>query len=315
MSDFSSKPDKVAPKGSLIEQVQNGTHPIIQDTKADFKGIANSASQPVDPEDSEQPLSHFHSLFYDLFTWKFPKATGAAFFLSLSVLVAFRYVNVLRYVFKAAYMTFFTAAALEIAGKPLGAKGVVSSMRPKRYYTLPREALEILFEQLHELANFFVLELQRVVFVENIFATLAAFVTSFLGYFLIKYIPFWTLLLLSTITAFTAPLIYINNQELIDEQIRKASDVVNQQLSSGKKLADKYAGDAINAAKATTADLTQKVQGYTGGRKTSAPTSPSTASARDVLSSAPTPPSSNPTKFPDAPTTEPATKQTDPLLI
>lgn len=46
-------------------------------------------------------------------------------------------------------------------------------MRPIRYYTVPRESLELLFENLHDLTNFFVLELQRVLFVENIFTTIA----------------------------------------------------------------------------------------------------------------------------------------------
>ena len=38
------------------------THPIIQDTKNDFKGFANSSlNNGVDDDEVEQPLSHFHS--------------------------------------------------------------------------------------------------------------------------------------------------------------------------------------------------------------------------------------------------------------
>jgi hypothetical protein len=65
------------------------------------------------------------------------------------------------------------ASLLELAGRPFGMQGVVSSMRPARYYTIPRESLESFFANLHELINFVVLEFQRVVFVENIFATVA----------------------------------------------------------------------------------------------------------------------------------------------
>lgn len=120
-------------------------------------------------------------------------------------------------------LTFLEGVAfLETAGKPFGAKGVISSVRPKRYYTIPRDSLDRLYEELHALLNFFVLEFQRILFAENIFATivvrihresfpnarplltnkflrfLQAFFASFIGYFLIKYIPFWALLLLST---------------------------------------------------------------------------------------------------------------------
>jgi len=222
-------------------------------------------------------------------------------------------------------MLFAAVAGLEIAGKPLGVSGVVSSLRPKRYYTVRRESLDLIFEQIHELANFFVLEFQRVVFVENLFATLAAFVTSFFGYFLIKYIPFWALLLLGTVTAFTAPLIYINNKEAIDEQLQHVSQLVNARVEHSKKLTEQYAGEAAARAKATAAELQSKVQEYThSGRKSSetkkSATSPvetvrSTASARDILSDAPDAPKSE-REFPTAPTKEPSVGNlaSEPLL-
>ncbi|KAI5848932.1 Reticulon-domain-containing protein [Tricharina praecox] len=270
--------------GSAAEQIVNGSHPVIQDTKSDFKGLAGSGRGDYqDGQQQQQPMSHFHSLFYDLFTWKSPKATGFFFFSTISLIFAFRYVNVLRYVFKAAYMLFAAASVLELAGKPLGAKGIVSSMRPTRYYTVPRESLEMFFENLHDLTNFFVLEFQRVLFVENIFTTIAAFVSSFFGYILIKYIPFWTLLLLATVTAFTAPLIYINNKELIDEQIQRVSDMVNSQVETTKKLTGKYAEEAAVRAKATAADLQSKVQTYTKSTSKK-PEAPSTTSAHEYLS-------------------------------
>lgn len=62
-------------------------------------------------------------------------------------------------------------AFLEVAGRPLGVKGLISSMRPKRYYTIQRDSVEKLFNEAHDLSNFFLLEFQRVVYVEDIFAT------------------------------------------------------------------------------------------------------------------------------------------------
>ena len=38
--------------------------------------------------------------------WKFPKATGFFFLSTISLILAFRFVNVLRYVFKASYVLF-----------------------------------------------------------------------------------------------------------------------------------------------------------------------------------------------------------------
>ncbi|CAZ83119.1 unnamed protein product [Tuber melanosporum] len=260
MSDL----DNSTPEGAAV-QIINGSHPTIQNAKADFSGLANStSSQDSDTTDSDQPLTHYHSFFYDLFTWKFPRATGFFFFAAISLIFAFRFVNVLRYVFKATYILFFLVTFLEIASKPFGTRGFISSIRPKPYYTIPRDSLDRLFGELHDLLNFFALEFQRVLFAENIFATVVASFVSFIGYFLIKYIPLWALSLLTTITAFTAPLIYLQNQEVIDEQIQWANEYANAQLANGRQIAEKYIDDASVRARATASELTQKVQGYAG---------------------------------------------------
>lgn len=47
----------------------SGSHPVIQNTKNDFNGFADSMkrNKDVDAQDP-QPLSHFHKTFYDLLT-------------------------------------------------------------------------------------------------------------------------------------------------------------------------------------------------------------------------------------------------------
>ena len=68
--------------------------------------------------------------------------------------------------------TTLASAVAEFAGKPLGMQGFVSQIRPKHYAIIPRDALESVFAEIHELVNFFVLEFQRLIFAENIFATI-----------------------------------------------------------------------------------------------------------------------------------------------
>jgi len=55
-----------AQRGICSTDILPGSHPIIQDTKSDFKGLAGSGRGEY--QDNQQPMSHFHSLFYDLFT-------------------------------------------------------------------------------------------------------------------------------------------------------------------------------------------------------------------------------------------------------
>lgn len=68
-------------------------------------------------------------------------------------------------------MSLGLAAAAELAGQTLFNTGLVSQIRPRRYYTVPKETLDSMTGDLDELINFFVIESQRLLFAENVFAT------------------------------------------------------------------------------------------------------------------------------------------------
>jgi hypothetical protein len=48
---------------------------------------------------------------------------------------------------------------------------ITGAIRPRRYYKLPKETLEAALDDAENLINFFVIEIQRIVFAENIPAT------------------------------------------------------------------------------------------------------------------------------------------------
>lgn len=66
---------------------------------------------------------------------------------------------------------FIVTASAEVAGKLVLGSGLASSMRPKRYFTIPKESLEASLEDIEQLINFFVIEFQRILFAENVTAT------------------------------------------------------------------------------------------------------------------------------------------------
>jgi hypothetical protein len=75
-------------------------------------------------------------------------------------------------------MTLGVTVAAEIVGKLIFSQGLASQMRPRKYYTMPRETLDSMIGDVHELFNFFIIESQRIVFAENVFAS-AAVSTSY----------------------------------------------------------------------------------------------------------------------------------------
>ena len=66
---------------------------------------------------------------------------------------------------------------------------------------------------------------------------------------------------------FTFPLIYIQNQEVIDAHLRKATEAVNKQVEHAKGLAGKHTAEYTNKAKAYATDLTGKVSAYQNRQK------------------------------------------------
>lgn len=207
------------------------------------------------------------------------------------------------------HLCFLVTAAAEIAGKLVLSQGLATSFRPKKYYTIPREALESSLEDVEQLINFFVIEFQRVLFAENVGVTVASFFAAVLSYWLIKIVPFWGLSLISVSCVYLGPLIYMTNKELIDEHISKASDVVNTQATQVKDLAGHHTARAQETVKAYAGDYSAKAQNYIGsarGRSTSPEVASSKSMANVPMKSEPgSAPNYSPSDFPHAPKQEP----------
>lgn len=56
----------------------------------------------------------------------------------------------------------------EVTGKALLNNGLTTQLRPRKYYTIPRDTLDALIGDVHELVNFVVMEVQRILFAENV---------------------------------------------------------------------------------------------------------------------------------------------------
>ena len=193
-------------------------------------------------------------------------------------------------------------AAAEVVGKLVLSNGLAASFRPKKYYTIPRETLESSLEDVEQLINFFVIEFQRVLFAENVGATVAAFFAALVSYWLIKIVPVWGLCLIGTNLVFLGPLIYISNKELIDGQLDQAGNLASAQSKQFKDLAGHHVGRATESAKAYTSDYTSKASNYIGnarGRSTSPELSKLAPSGPGA------PPKESSADFPHAPKQEP----------
>ncbi|ESZ99069.1 putative Reticulon-like protein 1 [Sclerotinia borealis F-4128] len=298
MSDFPSNVSTTSTEGttSTMENAKNavydnasaaanavGNHPLTQSvvngpladnvrdqsakTQVEFSNLANSRTTPATPAANGQQLTHYHSFFSSLLSWDNPRASGIAYLSTVAFILASRYLDILRYSFKVTYMALFVTVLAEGLGKVLFSHGLASQFRPKRYYTISKTTLDNLLGDVHELINFFVIESQRILFAENMFASLAAFFGSFLSYYLIKLMPFWGLSLIATSVLFVCPLVYKTNKEFIDYHIAHASSVVNQQTEQVKQLASQHAAQVAETTKQYAGEYAHKAQEMIGNAR------------------------------------------------
>ena len=143
-----------------------------ENTKAELNNLAAARTTPSTTAATGQKLTHYHSFFSELLSWNNPRATGIAYAAIVTFIFATRYIPLVRYFLKGSYIILGVTAAAEIAGRTAFGEGFATKMRPKKYYTVPRETLESIMEDLVELSNFFVIEFQRVVFAENVYVTI-----------------------------------------------------------------------------------------------------------------------------------------------
>lgn len=202
-------------------------------------------------------------------------------------------------------------AAAEVAGKLVFNNGFTSQVRPRRYYTIPRDTLETVLEDVQELINFFVIEFQRVLFAENVIHTIGAFAASLVSYLLIKVVPLWGLALIGTSIIYLAPLVYVNNRELIDSQIAHTSEIINSQAAQVKDIASHHAGRGVESVKSYAGDYTAKAQQYVGQARGRTGGALGTSTPAGTTSGYETGPKYGSSDFPTAPKTGPELSTTE----
>lgn len=76
-------------------------------------------------------------------------------------------------------LTGIATAVLEIAGRVVFGQGFTSKfLRPRKYYTIPRETIESILEDIGQLFDFLLIEFQRTLFAENIAYTVSVRMNS-----------------------------------------------------------------------------------------------------------------------------------------
>jgi len=89
------------------------------------------------------------------------------------------------------------------------------------------------------------------------------------SYYLVKVVPYWGLAIIGTTAVFMIPLVYTSNQELIDAQLKHASELVNAQTAQVRSAAKEHTAHVAELTKQYMGDYSAKAQGLIRGRSAS----------------------------------------------
>ncbi|KAL6860159.1 hypothetical protein ACO1O0_004185 [Amphichorda felina] len=265
--------------GPVAQNVKNQT----AKASSELSTLAASRRTPSKPAATGQPLTHYHSFFQELLSWKNPRASAIALVSTLILIFAARYLDVTSLVLKLSWMALSVTVAAEVVGKFLFNNGFATQLRPRKYMTVSRETIDCLAGDAYELINFVVIESQRILYVESVPVSVAAAVTAFTGYLLSKVVPLWGLTVIATVLTFVLPLIYVANKELIDQQLKNASDIVEAQTSQVRSACQKQTEHITAIGKQYAGDYTGKVQEMLRGHSAAAPVIPKPAAPMEEI--------------------------------
>lgn len=267
-------------------------------TGDEFSDLANSRKMPEHTAANNTPLTHYHSFFFNLLSWRNPRATSITFAAAITFIFATRYLPLVRLALKGLWTVLGVVTLAEVAAKYTIGSSVANSVRPRRYYKIPKETLEATLDDVEQLINFFVIEFQRIVFAEHIPTTAAAFVTAFTSYYLVKLLPGWGFALFATSVIFLVPLVYTQNKEFIDSQYEHATNVVVQQTEQLKTITAEQTSKSLETVKAYTGDYANLASEYIGKSRQKIPAMPGTNGATQSTNSVKS------EDFPQAPKTD-----------
>ncbi|KAK5106794.1 hypothetical protein LTS08_000917 [Lithohypha guttulata] len=259
-------------------------------TGNEFSDLANSRKMPNYKAANDTPLT---------------RATGITFASLIIFIFSTRYLPLARLFLKGTWTILGIVTLIEAAAQFTIGSSVANSVRPRKYYKIPKENLEATLDDVEQLINFFVIEGQRIIFAENIPNTAIAFLASFLSYYLIKLLPAWGFALFSSCIVFLVPLVYTSNKELIDSQLQHANEVVTAQTQQLRDITADRTSKAAESVKSYTNEYAGLASEYIGKsrQKISMPAT-NGASSNSASSTSNTSFATKEADFPKAPSTD-----------
>jgi len=250
-----------APAVIVVPGPTDGTQQSGQDPAELASKIERVLSEESHPNSEEngplkELIAHQDSL-YRYLSWEDPVRTLGSYLAVLSILFGAHYLPLTYWVVKAGAAVFGFISLSEIVGRYVSRDTFLSRLRPSEYKTVPEPILNATLKDIHDFIQYSAIQVQRIIFGEDLGKALAAF-AGFTALFLLMNIasPF-SLAVLGLTSLYIAPLAASPH----GRALAKDATAQGQRLAN---TATEKAGVLAEDTKAKAADLSVKTRETAG---------------------------------------------------
>jgi len=202
----------------IASAVQRSLHKARNSKNDDEQGEAGSLKETIYNQGS----------LYKSINWEDPIRTLSSYIGALSILFMIHYVPLTQMVLKAGAMALGVMSVTEYVSRWFGSDTLLARLRPREYRKIPESTLNSALKDIHDLVQGFVVQFQRIIFVQDLDKTFAAFLGITALYWTIKIVnPFW----LAVLSLSSVYIVSLVNSSRGDE-VRHDAKI------GGKELAD-----------------------------------------------------------------------------
>ncbi|KAF9785585.1 hypothetical protein IL306_005599 [Fusarium sp. DS 682] len=203
------------------------------------------------------PTAHQDSL-YKYINWEDPVRTLGSYLVALSILVGTHYLPLTQLTIKVGAVVCGIISLAEFVSRTFGPKTFLSRLRPKEYKTIPEPILNATLRDIHDFIQYSVVQVQKVIFGQDLGKTFAASLGFTAMFWLMKVASPFSLAVLGLSALYIAPLINSPQGRTIAQD---ATARGKELASAGNEKGNTRAGDG----KAKAMELTSKARETAGG--------------------------------------------------
>ncbi|EXA31600.1 hypothetical protein FOQG_18082 [Fusarium oxysporum f. sp. raphani 54005] len=255
-----------APAVVIMPVQANGAQQSEQDPSKLASAIQQTLEENISSNDRNRQgdrgplkdlIAHQDSL-YKYINWEDPVRTLGSYLVALSILIGTHYLPLTQVTVKVGAVVFGIISLAEFVSRTFGPNTFLSRLRPKEYKTVPEPILNATLRDIHDFIQYAVVQVQKIIFGEDLDKTFAASLGFTAVFWLMKVASPFSLAVLGLSTLYIAPLINSpQGRTIAQDATARGKELASAATEKGNTLA----GDS--KAKAT--ELTSKAPETAGG--------------------------------------------------